>query len=35
VADYNGDSVELSDAKELVSQASIFVAAMRAEFMAQ
>lgn len=32
VADYTGDSVELSDACELVEQAEIFVAAIRAEF---
>lgn len=33
VADYEGDPVELSDAREMVAQAEIFVAAMRAEFM--
>ena len=33
VADYNGDSVESADAKEMVEQAETFVAAMRAEFM--
>lgn len=33
VADYNGDSVELSDAQEMVEQAETFVAAMRAEFL--
>lgn len=33
VADYNGDSVEPADAKEMVEQAETFVAAMRAEFM--
>jgi uncharacterized protein (UPF0332 family) len=33
VADYKGDSVELSDAQELVGQAETFVAAMRAQFM--
>jgi uncharacterized protein (UPF0332 family) len=33
VADYKGDSVELSDAREMVEQAETFVAAMRAEFM--
>jgi len=33
VADYNGDSVEPSDAREMVVQADIFVAAMRAEFV--
>ncbi len=33
VADYKGDSVELSDAQEMVEQAETFVAAMRAEFM--
>lgn len=32
-ADYNGDSVELADAQEMVEQAETFVAAMRAEFM--
>lgn len=32
-ADYNGDSVELADAREMVEQAEIFIAAMRAEFM--
>lgn len=32
-ADYNGDSVEAADAKEMVEQAETFVAAMRAEFM--
>lgn len=29
VADYKGDSVELEDAREMVAQAEIFVAAMR------
>jgi uncharacterized protein (UPF0332 family) len=33
VADYEGDPVELNDARELVGQAATFVAAMRAEFM--
>ncbi len=33
VADYTGDAVELSDAREMVEQAETFVAAMRAEFM--
>lgn len=33
VADYNGDSVEPADAKEMVEQAETFVATMRAEFM--
>lgn len=33
VADYKGDSVELSDAREMVEQAETFVAAMRAEFL--
>lgn len=33
VADYNGDSVEPTDAKEMVEQAETFVTAMRAEFM--
>lgn len=33
MADYNGDSVEPADAKEMVDQAETFVAAMRAEFM--
>lgn len=32
VADYNGDSVDLADAKDMVEQAEIFVAAMRTEF---
>jgi uncharacterized protein (UPF0332 family) len=32
VADYEGDPVELSDARKMVEQAKIFVAAMRAEF---
>jgi uncharacterized protein (UPF0332 family) len=32
VADYNGDSVEPADAKEMVEQAETFVAAMRTEF---
>lgn len=33
VADYKGDSVELSDAREMVQQAEMFVDAMRTEFM--
>jgi uncharacterized protein (UPF0332 family) len=33
VADYTGDAVELSDAREMVEQAETFVAAMRAEFV--
>ena len=33
VADYNGNSVEPNDAQEMVEQAEIFIAAMRAEFM--
>lgn len=33
VADYRGDSVEMSDAREMVSQAETFVAAMRNLFM--
>ena len=33
VADYESAPVELSDAREMVEQAEIFVAAMRAEFM--
>jgi uncharacterized protein (UPF0332 family) len=33
VADYNGNSVESADAMEMVKQAEIFVAAMRAQFM--
>jgi len=33
VADYEGDPVELSDAREMVGQAEIFVAAMRVKFM--
>lgn len=33
VADYQGGSVETSDAREMVEQAETFVAAMRAEFM--
>ena len=32
-ADYNGESVELADARGMVEQAENFVAAMRAEFM--
>lgn len=32
-ADYNGDSVEPADAREMVDQAEAFIAAMRAEFM--
>lgn len=33
VADYEGDPVELDDAREMVTQAETFVAAMRTEFM--
>ena len=33
VADYKGDSVELSDAREMVEQAETFVTAMRVGFM--
>lgn len=33
VADYEGDPVELDDAREMVTQAETFVAAMRSEFM--
>ena len=33
VADYNGASVEMADAQELVVQAEMFVAAMRNQFM--
>lgn len=33
VADYEGDPVELSDARDIVEQAETFVAAMRAECM--
>lgn len=33
VADYTCDSVELIDARDMVEQAEIFVAAMRSEFM--
>jgi uncharacterized protein (UPF0332 family) len=33
VADYKGDSVELSDAQEMVAQAETFVTAMHIEFM--
>jgi uncharacterized protein (UPF0332 family) len=33
VADYDGDPVELSDAREMVERAETFVAAMRTEFM--
>jgi uncharacterized protein (UPF0332 family) len=32
VADYRSDSVELADANEIVQQAEVFVAAMRAAF---
>lgn len=32
VADYKGDSVELEDARELVDQAEVFVAAIRDQF---
>lgn len=33
VADYKSDSVELVDAREMVEQAEVFVAAIRAEFL--
>lgn len=33
IADYKGDSVQLDDARKMVEQAKVFVAAMRAEFM--
>lgn len=33
VADYKGDSVELTDVQKIVKQAETFVAAMRTEFM--
>ena len=33
VADYQGDPVELGDAREMVTQAEAFVAAMRTEFL--
>jgi uncharacterized protein (UPF0332 family) len=33
VADYQGDPVELSDAREMVEQAETFVASMQVEFM--
>ncbi len=33
VADYKGDSVEMSDAREMVEQAESFLSAMRDEFM--
>lgn len=33
VADYKGDAIEFDDARAIVEQAEIFVAAMRAEFM--
>lgn len=33
VADYKGDSVELSDAREMIEQAKMFIEAMRVEFM--
>lgn len=32
VADYKSDSVELSDTQEMVEQAEVFVAALKAEF---
>lgn len=32
MADYKGDSVELSDTQEMVAQAETFVSALRAEF---
>lgn len=34
VADYRGESVSLADAAEIVAQAAAFVAALRAQFMA-
>jgi uncharacterized protein (UPF0332 family) len=33
VADYNEESVEFSDANDMVEQAETFIAAMRSEFM--
>lgn len=33
VADYKGNSVEMSDAQEMVEQAELFVAARRSTFM--
>lgn len=33
VADYTGDSIELSDAREIVSEAETFVAAIKAEIL--
>lgn len=33
VADYNGESIELSDAREMVEQAEIFLQTIRATFM--
>ncbi|MBW8067356.1 MAG: HEPN domain-containing protein [Ferrovum sp.] len=33
IADYNGDSVEPEDAREMVEQSEIFISAIRAEFM--
>ncbi len=33
VADYQGNSVELGDAREMVEQASQFVEAIRAQFL--
>lgn len=33
VADYEGDPVQISDAREMVEQAETFVAAMKAQFM--
>ncbi len=33
VADYQGDPVELGDAREMVTQAETFVAAIRTEFL--
>lgn len=35
VADYESDSVELSDARDLVEQAEVFVGAMRGQFLAK
>ena len=33
VADYKGDSVELSDAREMIEQAEMFIEAIRSEFL--
>jgi len=35
VADYEGDPVEMSDARKMVEQAETFIAAMQAEFMTE